>query len=184
MRAIEGAEAFLAAEELHADTQSVLWRAGVADLTPDAARRLAEVQLDQIRSIYAFRRASGDARSGKLKQLFQAETICLRIWDNIRTGKEQGVYSARTGVIAVLSEELRARNIRGGRDTDTLRKYWKVYRGVAHFGAGLRVAKMEGIEPSAGVEIGEEIRFALSNNCPPQRNDPFVPEEQQIIFQL
>ena len=36
--AIKGAEALLAAEELHAESQSLLWRAGVSEPTTDAAR--------------------------------------------------------------------------------------------------------------------------------------------------
>ena len=182
--AIKGAEALLAAEELHAESQSLLWRAGVSEPTTDAARAMAVVQLLQIRSVYAFGLASGEARSGKLQKLFLAETICLRIWDNIRAGKKQGVFSKGTGVLAVLADELRANNVRGGRDKDTLRDYWMTYKGVAHFGAGLRVAKIEGLDPSVGIEIGEEIRHALSVESATPSKKPFVPEVEQVFFHL
>lgn len=94
------------------------------------------------------------------------------------------MFSPGTGVIAVMSDALRQEGIRGGRDKDTLREYWTTYRGVAHFGAGLRVAEMEGLEPSVGIEIGEEIRYSLANESAPPSRKPYVPESEQVFFEV
>lgn len=181
-QAIEGAEALLAAESLNTQTRSLLWRLGVLSPSEQVSRSMAETQLEQIQAVYFFGLVAGEARTGRLQHLLHAETICLRIWDNIRAEKRQGVFSRKTGVLAVLSNELRAKGIRGGRDWDTLRNYWATYRGVAHFGAGLRVAEMEGLDLSVGIEIGEEIRISLSNASASRGKKPFVPESEQVIF--
>ncbi|MDU8928264.1 hypothetical protein RXV86_12785 [Alisedimentitalea sp. MJ-SS2] len=183
-RAIEGAEALLAAELLNAQTESLPWRAGVLSPSEQAARTMAEDQLAQIRAVYSFGLIAGAARDGRLQHLLHAETICLRIWDNIRAGKKQGVFPQETGVLAELSGELRAKGIRGGRNRDTLRNYWMAYRGVAHFGAGIRVAEAEGLTPAAGIEIGEEIRFSLATESASKNKKPFVPESEQVFFRL
>ena len=58
------------------------------------------------------------------------------------------------------------------------------HRGVAHFGAGLRVAEVEGLDRSVGIEMGEKIRFSLSHESASPDKRPFVPEDGQVFFRL
>lgn len=163
-RAIVGAEALLAAEFLAAQCQSPLWRSGALSPSVQAARSMAEDQLEQIRAVYAFGLVAVQRETVGFSICYMQRPFACAYGTTFEPAKDRAC--SRKGlnrVIAELSDDLRAKGIRGGRDQDTLRNYWMTFRGVAHFGAGLRVAEMEGLEPSVGIEIGEEVRFSLAN---------------------
>ncbi len=143
--ALDGLQALLSMWKTESMTKSVFWATGVIAVDPDMGRILTDQQGEIARGVLNFQNARNEFNQSNNKRLQTAEEIGAKAWCSIREGTNRGVFS-RTGIIEDTSHCHRKLNIRGGRDTDTLRRNWKEYKGVVHLGVALHISRKEGFE--------------------------------------
>ena len=115
------------------------------------------------------------------RKLNTAEQIGKMIHLSIREKKYQGVQTIG-GILEQVSDQAKELGASGARDTDTLRKIWKMYRGVVHLGMAIDFCD-ENPNPDMNVlQIAEQFRRCLSENAPKSRSKPYVDPDTQISF--
>lgn len=132
-------------------------------------------------AIYEFGRVSRAYDQKNERRLNIAEQvgkmICLSIFD----GKYEGVQT-RHGILHQVTAQGKEYDIPGARDKDTVRKVWRDYRNVVHFGMALDRCE----EISAPLEhvffVAERYRKMLSGSYPKGTKKPYVEARSQISF--
>lgn len=156
-------------------------QAGVLVPTDELAKSMTYSMSERMAKIAYFEKILAAYNNGSRMALFSSELIAREIWFSITEGDNRGVYSA-SGILERVSHECRKLNLRGARDIDTLRKHWNEYKGVAHLGAGLLIARVQGHDDETGLLIADEIRHSLSHECPKGQKRSYVDEQIQFSF--
>ncbi len=115
------------------------------------------------------------------RKLNIAEEAGFLIIGTIGNGRRQGVHTP-DGILSQVRDLGIKENVRGAKDSDTIRQTWMCYRGVVHLGMaiGETVGKIRCL--SEILELAETYRCLLSSQCPKGISKPYVPEPEQISF--
>ena len=127
------------------------------------------------------RRYEGENGLGNERKLDIAEHIGMLAWLSIKEGKYEGMQTD-CGILQQVRDYAKKNRIQGARDTDTLRKNWRMYRGVVHLGMAMDLCRDN---PKAGtgvLDLAEGLRRDLSRNCPKGTSKPYVDASHQICF--
>lgn len=128
-----------------------------------------------------FKRAGLRYDAKNERRLNVAECIGRLVWDTIKAGEFRGLHTSG-GILASTMQIGHDAGVSGAKDKDTVRKLWKTYRGVVHLGMAINFCEEEGIGGVSVMEVAEEMRFQLSNNCPKGTKKPYVAEADQMKF--
>jgi hypothetical protein len=115
------------------------------------------------------------------RKLSIAEVIGLSVFMSVREGEFKGIH-VEGGILARVSDEAREASVRGGRDMDTLRKIWNIYRRVVHLGMAITYLEDNPDQRWDILQLAEMFRAVLRENCPKGTNKPYVLPAEQIEF--
>lgn len=154
-----------------------------AEFSQEMAKAAIEAQEATREFSQTERRYEGVNGRGNERKLNVAEHIGKLVFLSIREGKFHGVHS-EIGILEKVRHDAKLYKISGARDDDTLRKIWKTYRGVVHLGIAMEFYEDTPNWRPEVLGVAEEIRCALSQNCPRNHKEPYVDPEDQISFIL
>ncbi len=183
IKALRGVKAHMEVWQMSGFQASDAKPAGTVQPNIEMFQSRVEYEVERMANVTDLQLVLAAYDAGDNKRLAFAEAITLEIWLSIVAGQNLGVHSDK-GAIARASATFRAEGVRGGRDLKTLRSHWKKYKGVAHFGAALKFADLEGYDLHTAVKLADKIRFAMSHECPKSTNKPYVSEDEQVKFVL
>lgn len=115
------------------------------------------------------------------RKLNIAECIGVTVFNSIRYGNFKGVQ-VNGGILDQVRDEAKKENVYGGRDTDTLRKAWKTYRGVVHLGMAITYLEDNRDQHWHVLQLAELFREVLGKNCPKGTCKPYVSPSEQLKF--
>ncbi|WP_204115753.1 hypothetical protein [Shimia biformata] len=154
---------------------------GKAPENADFAEWMRSTSPKRHEALYALTRVFDRYDGGNERRLNVAEHVGLLAYLSIHDGKLKGVQTP-SGLIHQVTEIGRNSGTHGARDHDTVRKSWQTYRGVVHLGMALDICEQQSLPATNVLPLAEEIRQALSENCPKNTKDPYVPTAEQISF--
>lgn len=144
---------------------------------------VAETEAVRHEAIVAFQQVAQRYEKKNEQKLNVAEVVGSTIIEDIKAGTFRGVHPSG-GIFEDVRDIAKAQKIHGARDKDVVRKLWKSYRGVVHFGMALSQLEENPDDGGTVLEWAELIRKALSENCPRGQKEPYVPPAEQTKFVL
>lgn len=138
-------------------------------------------EAERLTAAYEFSQIGQRYETRKERKLNIAEHIGKLIWISIQDKKFEGV-SSKYGLLSKVEHVAKRHKISGARDAETLRKIWKMYRGVAHLGMAIDYCDDNPESQQNVLQVAEIFRLDLSRNCPRNTSDPYVSPDVQISF--
>ena len=149
------------------DPTFIKWAAKTA-----SERHEATIELSQTINRYEFKNE---------RKLNVAEQAGKLAWLSIQDKKFEGVHTYN-GLLQQVQDDARKHDVSGAKDKDTLRKTWKMYRGVVHLGMAIDYCDESTDQNLNVLHVAEMFRSDLSQNCPKGTTKPYVDPAEQISF--
>lgn len=139
----------------------------------------SSVQRDE--AFYEFSLTAQRYEAVNERKLNIAEHIGKLVWQTIQDKRFEGAQT-NCGILEQVRDYAKKAGVSGARDKDTLRKLWDTYRGVVHLGMSMDYCEDNPNQELKHLQIAEQFRRSLSENCPKGTSKPYVDPETQISF--
>lgn len=147
----------------------------------ELVRWIASTAYQRHEAILEFAQTSRAFEDKMERKLNIAEQIGFFVFLSIRDEKFEGLHTV-DGILEQVRAQANRDRVSGARDIDTLRKIWKMYRGIVHLGMAHSYTEDYPTQDLDVIHLAEEFRKSLSENCPKSTSKPYVDPDEQISF--